>query len=809
VYVQHTIQMAAAAGCVRMFAYLSVYTCGILLIHLGAAELAAPSQPAPPCTHPGNIEHGLTDWNGTGNVARFACYQGYYLVGPPELKCRYGQWYTDAQAARPTCKPVVCSHPNIAHGTLSSGVAIKYKTAENAIVVCNPGYKLKHKSNNKIVCREDGSWSSMQGSEFPVCEERGCHYSESSNPDKGNIEVNGIRLTIGPSYQFQDDESSFGIYRPGSVMKHTCPNGWIVVPVGSTTRVCRTGRWDGQQGKCVKEVARVKPRGSCPPPPLINNGYFLSERYSGEKPYVLPVSGFQLTYEVGAVARYHCNEGYRLHMLFGQDIYRCTASGIWSPQQPPVCISRTNNLEPLAGMMCKVPEDIAYASYKAVEGVVTPNGALHGTILEYNCNIGYRDSILPCLPSRRTCHAGEWVGSLPSCTPFEFCPSVPRIENGYLYTPREDTYRLHTIIKYGCDRGFYLAGQDTMQCQATGCWEPNALPRCIDENLLKSQWSEETGGVSLIALLLSVCGVLVLVSIITAVCGVLACRKKRVPPPPGPAHWSTHVTVTPNCRNREGENGRPGEQTRQQTAQPDRVALIAFADQDPVVLPSYEEALRDGTAGNTTSTSVRCGRERRSSGYNRQHPPHRRTRHHQDHLPVQVRPQDHLPPQMSNGGGGGGYSTSSNTRRSRRHEPDAVSHHSLGWPVRQTSTSTSQSASIRSGSVQSVETVGNSDTGTNNTNSGTNSGGGDGGRGNGETSSQTPSCRALAGSLASFDGLGGLGGVGGVVTTSASSTEGVPLLEENEFESGTNSISEHGDTVSAYSDTSNKSNPCK
>ena len=35
---------------------------------------------APPCTHPGNIEHGLTDWNGTGNVARFACYQVKYLL---------------------------------------------------------------------------------------------------------------------------------------------------------------------------------------------------------------------------------------------------------------------------------------------------------------------------------------------------------------------------------------------------------------------------------------------------------------------------------------------------------------------------------------------------------------------------------------------------------------------------------------------------------------------------------------------------------------------------------------------------------
>ncbi len=47
-------------------------------------------------------------------------------------------------------------------------------------------------------------------------------------------------------------------------------------------------------------------------------------------------------------------------------------------------------------MMCQVPEDVTFATYRAVEGVVTPNGALHGTILEYNCNIGYRYSYILC-----------------------------------------------------------------------------------------------------------------------------------------------------------------------------------------------------------------------------------------------------------------------------------------------------------------------------------------------------------------------------------------------------------------------------
>ena len=46
-------------------------------------------------------------------------------------------------------------------------------------------------------------------------------------------------------------------------------------------------------------------------------------------------------------------------------------------------------------------------------------------------------------------------------------------------------------------------------------------------------------------------------------------------------------------------------------------------------------------------------------------------------------------------GGRGGGGGEGRERSRRRHDPDAVSHHSVGWPVRQTSTSTSQSASLR------------------------------------------------------------------------------------------------------------------
>ena len=49
-----------------------------------------------------------------------------------------------------------------------------------------------------------------------------------------------------------------------------------------------------------------------------------------------PILSFQ--YEFGTIARYHCQEGYTLRRLHGQDIYRCTSNGEWTPKIPPVCL---------------------------------------------------------------------------------------------------------------------------------------------------------------------------------------------------------------------------------------------------------------------------------------------------------------------------------------------------------------------------------------------------------------------------------------------------------------------------------------
>ena len=89
---------------------------------------------------------------------------------------RYGRWFSDAPADRPTCKPVVCSQPSISHGSLATGDTVRYKAGGSAVVVCDKGYQLKQSSNNRLVCREDGSWRSSLSNEFPQCQEKVSYY---------------------------------------------------------------------------------------------------------------------------------------------------------------------------------------------------------------------------------------------------------------------------------------------------------------------------------------------------------------------------------------------------------------------------------------------------------------------------------------------------------------------------------------------------------------------------------------------------------------------------------------------------------
>ena len=75
-----------------------------------------------PCSQPNSISYGMSNWDGRSKISRFACFQGYHLVGPPQLECRYGQWYPTTY---PICKPIVCNQPHITNGRYAMITGVK------------------------------------------------------------------------------------------------------------------------------------------------------------------------------------------------------------------------------------------------------------------------------------------------------------------------------------------------------------------------------------------------------------------------------------------------------------------------------------------------------------------------------------------------------------------------------------------------------------------------------------------------------------------------------------------------------------
>ena len=72
--------------------------------------------------------------------------------------------------------------------------------------------------------------------------------------------------------------------------------------------------------------------------------------------------------------------------------------------------------------------------------------------------------------------------------PFDFCERPPIISHGFMKSPPENAYHVHSEVHYSCHSGFRMKGPDHLLCHATGCWMPNDLPECIREDLY-GEWN--------------------------------------------------------------------------------------------------------------------------------------------------------------------------------------------------------------------------------------------------------------------------------------------------------------------------------
>ncbi|XP_046664301.1 complement receptor type 2-like [Homalodisca vitripennis] len=441
------------------------------------------------------------------------------------------------------------------------------------------------------------------------------------------------------------------LYAEGIVVEYQCIEGYHLVP-SSKYRACHKGHWTGVDPIC-------KPDGCAKPNPVIN-GHF--------DPYTEANQ-----YPVGTHLHFSCEIGFQLQ---GVQSVQCLSTGQWSHILPQ-CLRLIQE----EGISCAPPPLGPHVVVTAVRGLQSANSALSGTTLQVSCASGYRDQTFPCVPSLLRCIDGNWQGRFANCVSVDTCMFPLNIAHATVLRVgmQSNVYSLGSQVAYTCDSDYQLVGDAVFTCQPDGCWNPDILPVCHPPSHLymnPGTWSDYIKlNTSLLMSMITIASVSV---IVLSVCLVLVCR-----PHPSP---QTSAPLAPP------------------PSDPDRVALIAFADGVQSVLPSYEEAVR-GSLGGVLNYRL--------------HRPHWTTM--------------------------------------------------LGGQRRNNRDNTRQTPSMRD-SMGSTDTVTVSEVSTNVTVDTVSS----------HSGSQTASCHAICGSLASFD------------TSSILNTDGVPLLEVNELEEVTTNTQSSG-----------------
>eukprot|EP00073_Rattus_norvegicus_P029919 XP_006250538.1 PREDICTED: complement receptor type 2 isoform X3 [Rattus norvegicus] len=424
-----------------------------------------------------------------GTVVRYTCLPGYRLIGEKAIFCISKDQVTATwDKATPICEPwnkmSACSKPIVPGGIINPGSRPPFKHGDSVTVTCKANFTMK--GSKTVWCRANKMWGPTP---LPVCESdfplecpslptihNGHHTGQ-------HVEkfVAGLSVTYScePGYLLVGKKTikclSSGAWddviptckeakceRPEKL-----PNGQVKEPpslrVGTTVYFsCNEGyELQGQpSSKCViveqKAVWTKKPVCKeilCPPPPPVLNGRH-SGRFSGNVPY-----GNNVTYMCDPSPEKGVN-----FTLIGEKTIYCTNSsektGIWSGPAPycKLSISEAQCLRPQInrGQILSILKE-SYSYNDTVAFSCEPGFTLKGS-------------------GRIRCSAqGTWKPPVPVCE--KGCQAPPKIINGQ----KEDRYFLNfdpgTSIRYSCDPGYFLVGEDTIHCTSEGKWTP-IPPQC-------------------------------------------------------------------------------------------------------------------------------------------------------------------------------------------------------------------------------------------------------------------------------------------------------------------------------------------
>uniref|UniRef100_H0YSS6 Sushi, von Willebrand factor type A, EGF and pentraxin domain-containing protein 1 n=1 Tax=Taeniopygia guttata TaxID=59729 RepID=H0YSS6_TAEGU len=405
------------------------------------------------CGEPPHISNGYASGSNYsfGAVVAYSCNKGFYIKGEKKRTCdATGNW----SGSLPTCHPVSCGEP---------------PQLENGFIKDTSGHFFENQANYQC---ESGY--QMVGSPVFICQANRQWYSE--------LPPYCAPLSCGKPPSIQHGYSKGETFDMGSKVEFFCDEGYELI--GDVSWTCqKSGKWSKKQSpKCVPT--------KCPEPPLAENQLVLREvsyqvgvvQFSCKEGYILHGSsilkclpsqqwndsfpfckvaqcsappyipfGDPLTSSLhfGSTVKYVCVDGF---LLKGESTIRCQADGSWSLPLPE-CIP----------VECPQPEEIQ-------NGIVDVQGLTFLSTALYTCKPGFE------LLGNTTVLCGEdgqWLGGKPVCKPIQ-CPRPKKILNGkYSFT----NFHYGQTVRYFCDRGFQLQGEETLRCLETGEWSTE-VPSC-------------------------------------------------------------------------------------------------------------------------------------------------------------------------------------------------------------------------------------------------------------------------------------------------------------------------------------------
>ncbi|OXB54309.1 hypothetical protein ASZ78_008305 [Callipepla squamata] len=387
-----------------------------------------------------------------GSVVSFKCMEGFVLNTSAKIEClRGGLWNPSPLSIQ--CIPVRCGEPpNISNGYASG---TNYSFGAVVAYSCNKGFYIKGEKKLYASFGPTGQNERMQKEIF----------------SRFTLQALSFLFSFDGAFRFPDSRETTGHFFENQA-NYQCESGYHLV--GSSVFTCQANRqWYSESPpRCVPL--------SCGKPPPIQHGYSKGE-----------------IFDTGSKVEFFCEEGYE---LIGDVSWTCQKSGKWNKKQSPKCVPTKCPEPPLAenhtvkyvcvdGFLLKgeptircqadgswslpLPECIPVECPQPEEiqnGIVDVQGLTFLSTALYTCKPGFE------LVGNTTILCGEdgqWLGGRPVCKPIE-CPQPRKILNGrYSFT----NFHYGQTVRYSCDRGFQLQGEEKLSCLETGEWSTD-VPSC-------------------------------------------------------------------------------------------------------------------------------------------------------------------------------------------------------------------------------------------------------------------------------------------------------------------------------------------